>query len=112
MHGTDRYAKAVERGIELAQFAGRLITDSDHLELVREPSLSCVLFRRKGWKHDDYVSWTLKNHRDGLALVAPTKSRLVGKDESVARFCFINPDTTEDDIRKILATTEAEPRQI
>lgn len=112
MHGTDRYAKAVERGIELAQIAGRFITEADHLELVREPSLSCVLFRRKGWRHDDYVAWTLKNHRDGLALVAPTRSRLIGTDESVARFCFINPDTTEDDIRKILATTEAKPKQI
>lgn len=106
MHGTDRYAKAVERGIELATIAGRLVENSEHLELVREPSLSCVLFRRKGWKHEDYVAWTLKNHRDGLALVAPTKWHGPDGQESVARFCFINPDTTEDDIRKILATTD------
>lgn len=47
MHGTDRYTQAIERGIEFAQIAGRLITEAGHTELVREPSLSCVLYRRK-----------------------------------------------------------------
>jgi glutamate/tyrosine decarboxylase-like PLP-dependent enzyme len=106
MHGTERYAQAVEAGVELANLAGRMIEETEHLELVREPGLSCVLFRRKGWTHRDYVDWTLKNHRDGLALVAPTKWRTNGAEESVARFCFINPDTTEGDIRRILATLD------
>lgn len=104
MHGTDRYARAVEDGVELAGIAARLVNEAEHLELVRESSLSCVLFRRRGWKHDDYVAWTLKNHRDGLALVAPTKWIAAGVEETVARFCFINPDTSEDDIQRILAT--------
>ncbi len=102
MHGTDRYAVAVERGIELAQIAGRLITEADHVELVREPSLSCVLYRRIGWQQDDYNQWTYKNHTDGFALVAPTKVRRGDVQETVSRFCFINPDTSEDDIRQIL----------
>lgn len=101
-HGTDRYATAVERGIELAQIAGRLITDAEHVELVREPSLSCVLYRRIGWSSEDYWNWTYKNHKEGFALVAPTKSRAAGKDETIARFCFISPDTTEQDIAAIL----------
>ena len=54
MHGTERYTKAIERGIELAQIAGRLISKAEHLELVREPSLSCVLYRRIGWKAEEY----------------------------------------------------------
>lgn len=49
MHGTDRYKQAIERGIELAQIAGKMIESHPELELVRDPSLSCVLFRRKGW---------------------------------------------------------------
>ncbi|MBX7062395.1 MAG: aminotransferase class V-fold PLP-dependent enzyme [Pyrinomonadaceae bacterium] len=106
MHGTDRYTEAIERGIELAQIAGRMITSAPHVELVREPSLSCVLFRRKGWKPEDYNAWTHRNHKSGYALVTPTKSRASGGFETVARFCFINPDTTEDDIRGILATME------
>lgn len=104
MHGTHRYEKAIQRGIELAQIAGRLISDTAHTELVREPSLSCVLFRRIGWSPEQYRDWTYKNHRAGFALVAPTKWRKNGDQESVARFCFINPDTTEKDISDILAT--------
>lgn len=102
MHGTDRYAVAIERGIELARIAGRLIDAAPHVELVREPSLSCVLYRRIGWQPDDYNRWTYKNHSGGFALVAPTKWRSHGVHETVARFCFINPDTTEKDIAGIL----------
>ncbi len=102
MHGTDSYATAIERGIELAQIAGRQIDAAPHVELVRDPSLSCVLYRRLGWEPDDYNRWTYKNHSDGFALVAPTKWRSHGVHETVARFCFINPDTTEKDIGDIL----------
>ncbi len=104
MHGTDRYAKAVERGIELARVAGRMITELPHVELVREPSLSCVLFRRPGWEPKDYSDWTYRNHKAGFALVTPTKRRSSLGKETIARFCFINPDTTEQDIADILAT--------
>jgi glutamate/tyrosine decarboxylase-like PLP-dependent enzyme len=102
MHGTDKYEWAVQQGIELANLAGRIIRDNPIVELVREPSLSCVLYRRKGWSPDDYRNWTYKNHRDGFALVTPTKWKHQGVYETVARFCFINPDTTESDIRAIL----------
>lgn len=102
MHGTDRYETAIERGIELARIAGKLISETDYTELVREPSLSCVLFRRLGWSPEDYRAWTYDNHKSGFALVAPTKTRAGG--ETVSRFCFINPDTTEKDIAEILAT--------
>jgi glutamate/tyrosine decarboxylase-like PLP-dependent enzyme len=104
MHGTERYAQAIERGIELARLAGELISETGFTELVREPSLSCVLFRRKGWSPEDYKRWTYENHRRGFALVAPTKWGAKGSTETVARFCFINPDTTEKDIADILAT--------
>ena len=103
-HGTRRYTEAIERGIELARIAGRLIDEAAHTELVREPSLSCVLYRRRGWSAEDYRNWTYRNHKAGFALVAPTKVRKGVDTETVARFCFINPDTTEDDIRAILET--------
>lgn len=104
MHGVDKYKWAVERGITLANTAGELITKNEHVELVREPSLSCVLFRRKGWTPDDYRNWTYENHKKGFALVTPTKWKQDAEFETVARFCFINPDTTDDDIIAILDT--------
>ena len=102
MHGTDRYKQAVERGIELANIAGKMITNMDHVELVREPSLSCVVYRRKDWAPEDYMQWTYRNHESGFALVTPTKWKTGDSYETVSRFCFINPDTTEDDIEQIL----------
>ncbi|MDV7139395.1 aminotransferase class V-fold PLP-dependent enzyme [Maribacter sp. TH_r10] len=106
MHGTDKYRWAVEEGMKLANLAGELITDHNELELVREPSLSCVLFRRKGWSPEDYRTWTYKNHKEGFALVTPTTWKINGIPETVARFCFINPDTTIEDIVAILQSME------
>ncbi len=85
-----------------AATAARLIDEDERLELIKEPSLSVVLFRRRGWTDEQYNSWFFENHKKGLALVAPTKWRSGGKVETVTRFCFINPDTTEDDIKMIL----------
>ncbi|TRZ41835.1 pyridoxal phosphate-dependent decarboxylase family protein [Robertkochia solimangrovi] len=104
MHGTDKYKWAVECGISMAKKAGDMIEAEDHVELVRDPSLSCVLFRRKGWTPDQYRDWTYKNHREGVALVTPTKWKSGQQYETVARFCFINPDTTEKDVQLILDT--------
>ncbi|MGA8852911.1 MAG: aminotransferase class V-fold PLP-dependent enzyme [Christiangramia sp.] len=100
MHGTNKYKEAIERGIELANIAAEKIKEDDNLELVRPASLSVVLFKRKGWSAEDYRDWTYRNHNAGFALVTPS----IWKDESVVRFCFINPDTTEKDIDEILAT--------
>jgi len=102
MHGTDRYKEAVERGLELAQIAGKLIEDRPFVELVRAPSLSCVIYRRIGWKPEDYTHWTYENHKKGFALVTPTKWKSGDTFETCSRFCFINPDTTEEDIEMIL----------
>ncbi len=106
MHGTEKYAQAIERGLELAQIAAEKIKASDYLELIREPGLSCVLFKRKGWQPDDYIDWTYTNHQAGFALVTPTKWTKNGHSETAARFCFINPDTNEKDIEEILATMQ------
>ncbi len=104
MYGTDKYVAGIRRGLELTAIAKKHIEEMDHVELVREPSLSCIIFKRKGWKEEDYIQWTLKNQKDGYAVVAPTKWTKNGKAETVTRFCFISPETTEEDIVGILNT--------
>lgn len=104
MHGTKKYTEAIERGLSLAQNAAQQIKLMPQVELIREPGLSCVLFRRIGWSAENYRDWTYKNHTDGFALVTPTKWITNEVNETCARFCFINPDTTEKDIEDILNT--------
>lgn len=104
MHGTKRYTQAIERGLELAQIAAEKIRQTEYLELIREPSLSCVLFRRKSWKPENYKKWTIDNQKSGFALVTPTQWTKNEKSETITRFCFINPETSEEDIDAILET--------
>lgn len=105
-HGTEKYEWAVEQGINLAKIAGELIEKNPLTELVRRPSLSCVLYRRIGWTAEDYRNWTYRNHESGFALVTPTKWKSANGYETVSRFCFINPDTTQKDIEDILESME------
>ena len=97
-HGTAAYAAAVETGLRLAEESAELIRGAGHVELVVEPGLSIVVFRRLGWSRDDYYAWSDRALDDGLALVVPTSWR----GETVLRFCFVNPRTTMDDVRVIL----------
>jgi L-2,4-diaminobutyrate decarboxylase len=99
-YGTDAYDTAVTRGIDLAVEAAGLIAAADHLELVLEPELSVVLFRRLGWVAEQYQAWSDRLLAEGLALVVPT----VFNGESVLRFCFVNPTTSTADIELILDT--------
>ena len=102
MHGTDKYSESIERGIELARIAAEKIEALDYVELIRPASLSVVLFRRIGWTPEEYRDWTYKNHKNELALVTPTKWKTGAEYETISRFCFINPETTEADIDVIL----------
>lgn len=103
VHGTDAYVKAIEGTLEVTRFAAAQIEQRPHLELVREPDLSVVVFRRLGWGPDDYDAWTTRLMADGgsdAAFVVPTSHR----GEVMTRFAIVNPQTTKDDIVAILDT--------
>ncbi|WP_228851437.1 pyridoxal phosphate-dependent decarboxylase family protein [Aegicerativicinus sediminis] len=106
MHGTKAYESAVRYGVTIAKKSADLIKERDYLRLIREPSLSVVLFQRKGWEYKDYTNWTYENLQKGFALVTPTTWTKDGSEEVVARFCFINPETTIDDVKAILDSME------
>ncbi len=97
-YGTDAYAEAIQITLDLAIEAGRRIEAAPHLELVWEPTLSIVVFRRIGWDPDQYQAWTEAMLADGAAFVVPSRH----DGEPVFRFCFVNPRTTVDQIDEII----------
>ncbi len=97
-HGTAAYGDAIEATLALTVEVGELIRATPFVELVIEPSLSVVLFRRLGWGPDDYASWSDAVLSSGLTLTVPTAHA----GETCLRFCFVNPRTTLDDVRMII----------
>jgi aromatic-L-amino-acid decarboxylase len=100
VHGTDAYRAAVETVLTTARQAAALITATAHVELVCEPVLSIVLFRRPGWEAADYHRWSAQLLVDQVGFVTPTW----WEGETVARFAFLHPDTTTEIVAEILAT--------
>jgi aromatic-L-amino-acid/L-tryptophan decarboxylase len=100
LYGTDAYRDAVEAVLATAAGAARLIEEHPVLELVREPELSVVLFRRPGWERADYDAWSKKLLADQVGFVVPTS----WEGAPVARFCFLHPDTTLEMVAEILDT--------
>jgi glutamate/tyrosine decarboxylase-like PLP-dependent enzyme len=70
------------------------------LELILEPELSVVLFRRLGWEPEDYETWWRRALEAQIGFVQPSS----WNGEKVARLCFVNPRTTIDHVRAILGT--------
>lgn len=104
-HGTQAYSDAVERTLAVTRFAAEEIKRREHLELLREPDLSVVVFRRHGWEPADYHAWSDRLLADQLAFVVPTTYH----GETLARFAIVNPLTTEADITLILDTMAPTP---
>lgn len=102
VHGWGAYRDAIERVLQTARDAAALIDTTAHLELLRPPELSVVLFRRVGWTTSDYERWSSELLADQIAFVTPSKWR----GETVARLAFLHPDTTMDIVREIFASME------
>jgi aromatic-L-amino-acid decarboxylase len=100
VYGTDAYRDAIETVLATTRAAARLIEATDHVELVREPELSVVLFRRTGWARSDYDAWSAELLEHQIGFVVPTS----WEGEPVGRFAFLHPDTTLDMVREILDT--------
>lgn len=100
VHGTDAYATAIERTLEIAREAARRIDAAPHLELVRNPELTVVLWRRPGWSPEDYTTWSRQLLADGRAFVMPTTWR----GETLARAVFLNPECPPEIVDDIIAS--------
>lgn len=99
-YGTDAYRDAVEAVLTLTRETAREIRGRADLELVMEPELSVVLFRRRGWGPEDYEAWWRRALTAQIGFVQPSS----WEGEKLARLCFVNPRTTLDHVRAILGT--------
>jgi aromatic-L-amino-acid/L-tryptophan decarboxylase len=98
VYGVDAYTRAIEAAIELAHQTAAEIRSREYLELIREPELGVVLFRRSGWDPAQYTRWADQLLTDQVAFIPPS----AWEGETVARFAFLHPQTSMDLVRQIL----------
>jgi glutamate/tyrosine decarboxylase-like PLP-dependent enzyme len=97
-HGVAKYREAIEYNIDVAHEVAELIRSMDHVELVRDPELSVVVFQRKGWDLADYNVWSKKLLKDEIGFVVPSSHN--GKPNT--RFAIVNPLTSVELLTQIL----------
>jgi glutamate/tyrosine decarboxylase-like PLP-dependent enzyme len=100
VHGVAAYREAVETVLETARRTARLVESLPDLELVREPELSIVLFRRRGWDRSDYQRWSEALLADQIGFVTPT----TWEGSPVGRLALLHPETSLAMIEQILLT--------
>ena len=100
VHGTDAYRDAIEQTLAVARAGADEIRSRPYVELLEEPELTVLIFRRTGWTAADYAAWSSGLLAQGYAFVTPTTHR----GEPCTRIAIVNPRTTVSDIAGILAT--------
>ena len=98
VHGVAAYTEAIEAAIGLARETAAEIRARGNLELIREPELGIVLFRRRGWDSGQYTRWADQLLHDQVAFIPPS----AWEGGTVARFAFLHPHTSMDLVREIL----------
>ena len=98
VHGVAAYRDAIEAAISLARQTADEVRSRPLLELIREPDLGVVLFRRHGWSPEQYTHWADQLLRDQVAFIPPS----AWEGETVARFAFLHPHTSMELVREIL----------
>ena len=99
-HGTRRYTDAIEHTLTVARAAADEVRSRSYLELVREPDLTVVVFRRIGWTAEQYYDWSERLRAANYAFVTPASHG----GETITRFAIVNPRTTVADVQGILDT--------
>ncbi|HEU5485632.1 MAG TPA: pyridoxal-dependent decarboxylase, partial [Microlunatus sp.] len=101
VHGVGAYREAMETTLELTRATADLISRAPQLELIREPDLGIVLFRRPGWTAADYHGWADALHQDQIAFAPPT----IWENETVGRLAFLHPHTSLATVEQVITRT-------
>ncbi|MGI9161593.1 MAG: pyridoxal phosphate-dependent decarboxylase family protein [Mycobacterium sp.] len=98
VHGVHAYRHAVQHVLDLTQEVAALVEAAPHVELIREPGLSIVLWRRPGWGKDDYLRLQDELLAAQVAFATPT----VWEGEVIGRFALLHPSTTIEMVQAVL----------
>jgi len=101
----DAYTAAMEKTLDTTRFGAEEIRRRPYLELMLEPDLSILVFRRLGWTPEQYQRWSDAQLHSGQSFVVPSS----WNGETVLRFCIVNPRTTNAHLVEILDSMEEEP---
>jgi glutamate/tyrosine decarboxylase-like PLP-dependent enzyme len=99
VYGTQAYSRAVEAALDLARWTARRIEEIEYLRLLREPTLSVVLFERVGWGPEEYARWSADLLDRQVALVTST----TWEGRTVGRLVFLHPHTSRELVDQVLA---------
>lgn len=100
LHGLDAHREAIRRGLDMAKRMATALEDCAVTELVMQPELGVVLFRRDGWGAGEWSAWAADLLRAGIAFVAPTTYR----GEPIGRLVFLHPNTPTTIIDELIAS--------
>ncbi len=102
VNGLTAYRHAVQHSLEMARYAAARIDAHPQCELILEPDLSVVLFRRQGWGPSEYEQWSRRLLESQRAFVTSSGWR----GETVGRLVFLHPATTTDMVDEVLAALD------
>ena len=100
LHGLEAHRAAIRHGIVLAQAMAAALSASPITELILQPELGVVLFRRDGWGRDDWAAWANQLLATQIAFVAPSTYR----GEAVGRLVFMHPRTPVTIVDELMAS--------
>jgi glutamate/tyrosine decarboxylase-like PLP-dependent enzyme len=106
VNGTQAYVDAVEAAMTLTREVTEILRNDPKFELVLEPTLSVIVFRRKGWTAADYAAYQDELLESQTAFVTPTS----WNGETVCRFAFLHPSTQLEMVEQTLEVARANER--
>ena len=102
VNGIAAYREAVEHSLDMARYAAAQLAARTDCEVLREPELSVVLFRRLGWGAEEYETWSRRLLEAQRAFVTSSGWR----GETVGRLVFLHPATTTAMVDEVLAALD------
>ena len=99
-YGSDAYAAAIAQVLRHTTALADGIRATPNLELVIEPQLSVILFRRPGMARAEMETWAEIHRRSGDLLCLPT----IWRGEDVFRLCLVNPATDSQHVLNVIRT--------